>query len=321
MQGLVTVFGGSGFLGRYVVRALAAKGWRVRVATRRPFRNPELTVMGAVGQIELAQANLRMPKSVERALDGAEAVVNLVGVLYEAGPQRFQSLHAMAAENLAKAAAAAGVRRFVHVSALGADENSPSKYARTKAMGEAAVRAALPGATIVRPSVVFGPEDDFFNKFAAMAGLSPALPLIGGGATRFQPVYAGDVGAAIANALDLDSARGQTFELGGPAVYSFKELLELVLKETHHRRALVPLPFPIAGAIGAAGDLVAMTPFPPPLTSDQVKLLQSDNVVSGTAPGLAELGVTPTALEGVISTYLWKYRKGGQFAQPEAANA
>lgn len=319
MQGLVTVFGGSGFVGRYVVRALAAKGWRVRVATRRPFRNPELTVMGAVGQIELAQANLRMDASVARAIEGAEAVVNLVGVLYEAGPQRFQSLHAMAAENLAKAAA--GVRRFVHISALGADETSPSKYARTKAMGEAAVREALPAATIIRPSVVFGPEDNFFNKFAGMAAMSPALPLIGGGGTKFQPVYAGDVGAAVANALDLDSAQGKTFELGGPATYSFKEILELVLKETLHKRALVPLPFPIARVIGSAGDLLAMTPFPPPLTSDQVELLKADNVVSPGAPGLADLGVTPTALEGVISTYLWKYRRGGQFAQPEAANA
>jgi NADH dehydrogenase len=321
MQGLVTVFGGSGFVGRYVVRALAAKGWRVRVAVRRPFRSPELTVMGAVGQIELAQANLRMPRSVERALEGAEAVVNLVGVLYEAGPQRFQSLHAMAAGNLAKAANAAGVRRFVHISALGADEASASKYARTKAMGEAAVREALPEATILRPSVVFGPEDGFFNKFAAMAAMSPVLPLIGGGATRFQPVYAGDVGAAVANALDRDDTAGRTYELGGPATYSFKEILKLVLKETDRRRVLLPLPFPLAGAIGAGGDLMAMTPFPPPLTSDQVKLLQTDNVVSEGALGLADLGVTPTALEGVISTYLWRFRKGGQFAQPEAANA
>jgi len=321
MQGLVTVFGGSGFIGRYVVRALAAKGWRVRVATRRPFRNPELTVMGAVGQIELAQANVRMPASVERALEGAEACVNLVGALYESGPQRFQSLHAMAAGTVAKAAAARGITQFVHISALGADENSPAKYARTKAMGESAVREAVPGAVILRPSVVFGPEDDFFNRFAAMAAMSPALPLIGGGKTRFQPVYAGDVGAAVASALDDVAARGKTFELGGPGVYDFKTILEMILKETGHRRFLAPLPFPVAAAIGAAGDLVAMTPFPPPLTSDQVLLLKSDNVVSPGALGLGDLGVTPTAVEGVISTYLWRFRKGGQFAQPEAANA
>jgi uncharacterized protein YbjT (DUF2867 family) len=321
MQGLVTVFGGSGFIGRYVVRALAADGWRVRVATRRPFRNPELTVMGAVGQVELAQANVRMPASVERALDGAEACVNLVGALYETGPQRFQSLHAMAAGTVAKAAAARGIERLVHISALGADAESPSKYARTKAMGEAAVREAVPGAVILRPSVVFGPEDQFFNRFAGMAAMSPVLPLIGGGHTKFQPVYAGDVGAAVAKALDLPAARGKTFELGGPGVYSFKTILEMILKETHRKRALLPLPFPVASLIGKGGDLVALTPFPPPLTSDQVLQLQKDNVVSPGAPGLADLGIVPTAVEGMISTYLWRFRKGGQFAQPETANA
>ncbi|MEO6341381.1 MAG: complex I NDUFA9 subunit family protein [Caulobacteraceae bacterium] len=322
MQGLVTVFGGSGFIGRYVVRALAAKGWRVRVATRRPFRTPELMVMGAVGQIELVQANVRMSASVARALDGAEACVNLVGALYEQGPQRFQSLHSMAAGTVAKAAAARGIGKLVHISAIGADEESAAKYARTKAMGEAAVLGAVPTATVLRPSIVFGPEDHFFNRFGAMAGLSPVLPLIGGGETLFQPVYAGDVGAAVASALDDNTARGKTFELGGPGVYSFKALMEMVVKETGRGNLLLPLPFPVASLIGALGDLVAMTPFAPPLTRDQVELLKTDNVADPKAPGLAELGVSsPTAVEAMIPTYLWRFRKGGQFAQPEAARA
>ena len=322
MQGLVTVFGGSGFIGRYVVRALAAKGWRVRVATRRPFRTPELMVMGAVGQIELVQANVRMAASVERALDGAEACVNLVGALHEQGPQRFQSLHAMAAGVVAKAAAARGIAKLVHISAIGADENSTAKYARTKAMGEAAVLGAVPTATIRRPSIVFGPEDSFFNRFGAMAAVSPVLPLIGGGATLFQPVYAGDVGAAVARALDDGAARGKTFELGGPGVYSFRALMELVVKETGRGNVLLPLPFPVAGLIGALGDLVALTPFPPPLTRDQVELLKTDNVADPNAPGLAQLGVSaPTAVEAMLPTYLWRFRKGGQFAQPEGAGA
>ena len=322
MQGLVTVFGGSGFIGRYVVRALAAKGWRVRVATRRPFRTPELMVMGAVGQIELVQANVRMAASVERALDEAEACVNLVGALYEQGPQRFQSLHGMAAGTVAKAAAARGIEKLIHISAIGADENSTAKYARTKAMGEAAVLAAVPTATVLRPSIVFGPEDHFFNRFGAMAAVSPVLPLIGGGETLFQPVYAGDVGAAVARALDDADARGKTFELGGPHVYSFKALMEMVVKETGRGNVLAPLPFPVAGAIGALGDLVALTPFPPPLTRDQVELLKSDNVANPGRPGLAQLGVTTaTAVEAMLPTYLWRFRKGGQFAQPEAAGA
>lgn len=321
MQGLVTVFGGSGFIGRYAVRALARAGWRVRVATRRPNLHPELRVMGEVGQIQLAQANVRMAASVERALDEATACVNLVGALYEQGPQRFQSLHAMAPKTIAEAAARLGVERLVHVSALGADDESPSKYARTKAMGEAAVRQALPGAMIVRPSIVFGPEDSFFNRFGAMAATSPVLPLIGGGLTRFQPVYAGDVGAAIAAALDQPAARGQTFELGGPAVYTFRQLMELVLKETLRRRWLAPIPFPVAKVLGTVGDLASALPFPPPITSDQVELLKADNVAEHGLPGLAALGVPATALEAVLPTYMWRFRKGGQFAQPQTSNA
>jgi NADH dehydrogenase len=318
MPGLVAVFGGTGFVGRYTVRALAKAGWRVRVACRRPHLAPELRVMGEVGQIELMQANVRVPSSIDRALEGAEAAVNLVGALYEHGPQRFEALHVDGARAVAEASARAGIARLVHVSAIGADAESKSKYARTKAEGEAAVRTALPTATIVRPSVVFGTEDDFFNRFAAMAGLSPALPLIGGGHTRFQPVYAGDVGAAITAALDRAPA---TYEVGGPGVYSFRALMELILKETQRRRLLVPIPFGLASVLGVVGDLVSVLPFAPPITSDQVELLKSDNVAEHGLPGLVQLGVAPTPVEAVLPTYLWRFRKGGQFAQPAAANA
>ena len=323
MQRLVTVFGGSGFVGRYVVRALAKDGWRIRVAMRRPHLAGELRVMGDVGQVELMQANIRFPDSVARTLDGAEAVVNLVGVLYEAGRQGFEALHAASVKSLADQAAAMGVTRLVQVSAIGADLNSPSKYAQTKAKGEAAARAAMPAAVVLRPSIVFGPEDDFFNRFAAMANLSPVLPLIGGGTTRFQPVYAGDVGAAVAAAMADPAAAGRTFELGGPGVYTFRELMELMLRETHHRRALVPVPTPLARIMGGAGDLQArlLPVIAPQITTDQVAMLQRDNVADPALPGLAALGVTPTALEAVLPTYLWKYRKGGQFAEPLASDA
>lgn len=321
MQGLVTVFGGSGFIGRYVVRALARSGWRVRVAVRRPTLHPELRVMGEVGQIELVQANVRVRQSVEQALDGASACINLVGALYEAGPQKFEALHLEAARTVAEVCAARGIVRLVHMSALGADANSKSVYARTKAEGEAAVLKAVPTATIIRPSIVFGPEDSFFNRFASMASISPVLPLIGGGETRFQPVYAGDVGAAIATALERPKAAGATFELAGPGVYTFRELMQIMLKETQRRRALVPLPWGVARLLGAIGGLVALTPFPPPITTDQVELLKTDNVPAKGAKGLAALDVPATALEAILPTYLWRFRPGGQFAQPEAKNA
>ncbi|MEI9964863.1 MAG: complex I NDUFA9 subunit family protein [Caulobacteraceae bacterium] len=315
MQGLVTVFGGSGFIGRQVVRSLAKNGLRVRVACRAPNHAPELRMLGEVGQIEVMQANLRMPASVGRALDGAEACVNLVGVLFEQGRQRFQSLHAQGARVVAEAAAARGITRLVQMSALGADAESPSKYARTKAMGEAAAREAVPQAVVVRPSVVFGQEDDFLNRFGAMAASAPFLPLPGGGHTRFQPVFVGDVAAAIAACLVDPATAGMTYELGGPAVFTFRELMDYVLAETQRSAVLVPLPWPVAGLIGAAGDFAAgFLPIKPPLTADQVELLKTDNVCSPGAPGLAALGVRPTALEAIAPTYLYRYRKGGQFA-------
>ncbi len=322
MQGLVTVFGGSGFVGRYAVRALAKQGWRIRVAVREPHLAPELKVMGDVGQVELVQANVRHEASVRAALVGAQACINLVGVLYEAGRQSFDAVHATAPGLIAEAAAAAGATQFVQISAIGADAGSSAGYARTKAAGEAAVRAAFPSAVILRPSVVFGPEDGFFNRFGAMAAMSPVLPLIGGGETKFQPVYVGDVGAAIVAALSQESAAGRTFELGGPGVYSFKALLELLCRETMHKRLLLPIPFPVASLLGKVGDIQAkFLPIPPQVTSDQVELLKSDNVANPDLPGLADLGVSATAVDAVIPTYLWRFRRGGQFAQPEATNA
>jgi NADH dehydrogenase len=317
MQGLVTIFGGSGFLGAQAVRALAKRGLRLRVAVRNPGRAYRLRMLGDVGQIQVVQANVRNPASVARALQGAEACVNLVGLLYETGRQKFQSVHAMGARNIAEAARAEGVRRLVQVSAIGADADSPSKYARTKALGEAATREVLPGAVILRPSIVFGPEDDFFNRFGAMAALSPILPLIGGGATRFQPVFVGDVAAAVASTVLDPATEGRTYELGGPGVYSFRDLMRLIARETGRRPLLAPVPFPMANLIGIGGDLVAGL-IPPPLTTDQVALLRADNVVAPGAAGLAELGLEPTALEAILPTYLFRYRKGGQYAEAVA---
>jgi NADH dehydrogenase len=316
MQNLVTVFGGSGFIGTQAVRQLAKAGWRIRVAVRNPNLAYRMRMLGDVGQIDLVQANIRNRASVARALDGATAAVNLVGVLYETGRQGFQAIHAMGARTVAEAARAQGVSRLVQMSALGADAGSSAKYARTKAEGEVAARAVYADAVVIRPSIVFGPDDHFFNRFAAMASFSPVLPLVGGGATRYQPVFVGDVGKAVALAATADAAAGMTYELGGPAVLTFRQLMETLLAETGQRRMLAPVPFPLARLLGAAGDLVAGI-LPPPITADQVELLKTDNVVSGAYPGLAELGVTPTTLEAVLPTYLYRYRKGGQYADQE----
>lgn len=316
MQNLVTVFGGSGFVGTQAVRYLAKAGWRIRVAVRNPNLAYKMRLLGDVGQIDVVQANLRNVPSLERALDGATVALNLVGLLYETGRQGFQAVHVMGAKNIAQVAKAKGVQRLVQMSALGADEHSPSKYGRTKAEAEIEVRAVYPGATVVRPSIVFGPSDGFFNKFAAMAQISPALPLIGGGKTLFQPVYVGDVGQALARMVTDPATAGQTYELGGPGTFSFRELLEKMLAETDQRRFLVPIPFPVATLLGKAGELTAFL-MAPPVTSDQVELLKTDNVVSGQYPGLTDLGVTPTTLESLLPTYLYRYRKGGQYADQE----
>jgi NADH dehydrogenase len=316
MQNLVTVFGGSGFIGAQAVRQLAKAGWRIRVAVRNPAKAYAMRLHGDVGQIDIVQANVRNAPSLRRALVGASASVNLVGVLRESGRQGFQALQAMGARNVAEAARAEGVGRVVQMSAIGADAASESKYARTKAEGEAAVREVHPGAVIVRPSIVFGPEDDFFNRFAAMAQVSPALPLIGGGTTRFQPVYVGDVAKAIARVATAPEAAGQTYELAGPAVLSFRELMELMLAEIGKRRFLAPVPWPAAALLGALGDMAGAV-IAPPITADQVILLKTDNVASGAWPGLAELGITPTTLESVLPSYLYRYRKGGQYADQE----
>ena len=311
---LVTVFGGSGFLGRHLVQRLAARGTRVTVAVRNPESALFLKPMGDVGQITPVGADVRDGPAVAAAVQGADWVVNLVGVLYETRRQSFSAIHAQGAERIAKAAKAAGAKRLVHVSAIGANRHSSAAYARSKAAGEAAVAAAYPAATILRPSIIFGPEDDFFNRFAAMARVSVALPLFGGGETRFQPVYVGDVAAAVMRSLTGEGTAGTTYELGGPRVYSFRQLMELILAEIGRKRILLPLPFFVADAMGA---VLQSLPLPfgmaPPLTGDQAKLLRCDNVVSGDAPGLADLGIAPTACEIILPTYLDRFRRHGRF--------
>jgi len=311
---LVTVFGGSGFVGRHTVRALARAGWRIRVAVRHPNRAFFLRPLGSVGQIDIIKCDITDPDQVARALYGADAAVNLCGILFQAG-QTFEDLQADGAAHVAQAAAAAGVSALVHVSALGADTESNSEYAVTKAEGEEVVREAFPKAVILRPSIIFGPEDGFFNKFAALARFTPALPLIGGGRTRFQPVFVGDVAQAIVTGLSRQD--GRTYELGGPAVYSFKELLQLILRETGRRRILVPLPFGLALLKAAFLQILPK----PLLTVDQVRLLKKDNVVSPTAPGLAELGITPTSVEAVVPSYLWRFHPKGEYASAQERRA
>jgi len=316
---IITVFGGSGFVGRHVVRALAKAGYRVRVATRRPHLAQDLRVMGVVGQVQLVQANLRVAASVERALDGASGVVNLVGVLNETGRQTFSRLHAVGTATIAQAAAGMGIDRMVQISAIGASADSASRYARTKAEGEAAVLAALPQATILRPSIVFGTEDGFFNRFGALARFVPALPLFGGGKTRFQPVFAGDVGKAVLAAFERSDARGQTYELGGPGVYTFEELMRFILDEIDRPRFLLPLPWAIGKVIATVSELVGALPLMPVLiTRDQLIQLQSDNVVSDDAKGLADLGIAGETVEAIVPSYLERYRRYGQFHEREA---
>ena len=311
---LATVFGGSGFVGRHVVRALANRGWRVRVAVRRPHLAFHLQPVGNLGQIKAVQANLRYRASVERACKGANCVINLVGILKESGRQNFAAVQELGARTVAEGARSAGAR-LIHVSSIGADIRSPSAYARSKGRGERAALAVMPKATILRPSIIFGPQDDFFNRFGRMAQISPVLPLIGGGATRFQPVFVGDVAEAIALGAAGKIAGGRIFELGGPEIVSFRQCMEKLLEVTGRRRLLVNLPFFLAKA------MARLTGWLPgaPLTYDQVLLLQTDNVVSREAIDagrtLEAVGIAPKAMAAVLPTYLVRFRPQGQFTR------
>lgn len=316
-RGLVTVFGGSGFVGKHVVRALVKDGWRVRVPMRRPHTGQELKVIGNVGQVQLMQANLRYKDSVARAVTGSDAVINLVAVLFEKGKQSFESLHVQGAENVAEAVAAAGIKNFAHISAIGADAESKSKYARTKATGEARIRAHVPTADILRPSIIFGPEDKFFNRFADMARIAPALPLIGGGETKFQPVYVGDVAQAVAKVMG-DTTTGETYELGGPRIYSFKELMEFMLSVIDRRRFLVPVPWFAANGLGLMGEMSGVLPVIDPfLTRDQVTNLKYDNVVNEDVKSFADLGIGLETIESIVPSYLIRFRRYGQFHEKQ----
>jgi len=324
MAGKATVFGGSGFLGRHLVRRLATAGWQVQIAARDIEKAALLKPCGEIGQIVPLQTDINDPRQVAGAVADADAVINLVGILFESGRNRFASVHADAAGTVAAAAKAAGTQTLVHVSALGADKDSEARYARSKAAGEEAVMAAFPGATVLRPSVVFGPEDNFFNMFAGMTRLTPVLPvygcptlpkisfgddgldvdLYGDGGTKFQPVYVGDVADAIMAALEIDDARGRCYELAGPTVYGFKALLDLLLKVTERKRFLVPVPFAMAEFQALFLELLPK----PLLTRDQVALLKTDNVFSGDNPGLVDLGIEATAAEAILPTYLKRFR-------------
>ncbi|ABS61820.1 NAD-dependent epimerase/dehydratase [Parvibaculum lavamentivorans DS-1] len=318
VAGTITVFGGSGFVGRHIVQTLAKRGYRIRVAVRRPNEALFLRPMGVVGQVEPIQANIRDDASVRAAVAGADAVVNLVGILHETGKQTFDAVQAEGAGRVARAAAEAGCGRLIHISAIGADEESASHYGRTKALGEKAVRDAMPDAAIVRPSIVFGPGDSFFNRFAALARLFPALPLIGGGTMRLQPVYVKDVAEGVVQILEGEGLSGRVYEFGGPEVLTFRELMELTRREIGRRTLLLPMPVWVAKLMAMFTQFIPN----PPLTPDQVRLLTIDNVVSEEAKAegrtLQGLGLAPTAAEVVLPTYLYRFRRTGQF---ENANA
>ena len=307
---LVTVFGGSGFVGRYVVQLLAERGYRVRVAVRNPNIGLFLKPLGDVGQIQLVRADVRVGASVAAAVSDADAVINLVGILYEGGQQGFNSVQRDGAITIAKAAAACSATHLVQLSAIGADVGSDADYARTKGEAEAGVLAAFPNASILRPSIVFGPEDGFFNRFASMAKWPlPLMPVVSGN-TRFQPVYVKDVASAVMACLESHTHDGQIYELGGPAVYSFRELVAYILREVQVQKPLIDLPMPIAKI---QAMILGLAP-KPMLTTDQLKLLAKDNVVSTGAQGLSALGITPTPVEAIVPSYLMRYRPKGQFS-------
>jgi uncharacterized protein YbjT (DUF2867 family) len=301
---LITVFGGTGFIGRHLVRRLVGQGARVLVISRNPSRGYHLQPMGRVGQILVERVDLGSEQALARALSGASGVVNLIGIMYETRHQRFDEVQGALPGRIAKVAADAGIERMVQLSAIGADPASRSAYARSKAEGERRVREALPSATIMRPSIVVGPEDGFFNRFAEMARWLPALPLIGGGKTKFQPVYVGDVAGAIVAGLTRADAAGQTYELGGPQVYSFAELMRYMLGVVDRRRLLVPISFATAELQARFLELLPT----PLLTRDQVELLKTDNVVAEGAEALADLDISPTPIELIVPEYLTRYR-------------
>ncbi len=308
---LVTVFGGSGFIGRNFVRLMAKTGASIRVAVRDPNAAGFLRPMGDVGQIALVQANLRVPETVAAACAGADIVVNLVGILAERGRQNFHAIHEIGARTVAEAAKAAGAQQLIHVSALGASPQAISRYARSKAAGETAVRQVFPAATILRPSVVFGPDDNFFNQFGTLASHFPLLPLIGGGKTKIQPVYVGDVAAAMMQVISTSGVQGKTYDLGGPHAYTWREIMEMVCRETSRNRCLMPVPYSLAMLQAFFLEFLPI----PPLTRDQVRLLKGNNILTGENPGLEDLGISPTGAEGVIPSYLYRFRPGGQFAK------
>lgn len=314
-QHRVAILGGAGFIGRYVVKRLAERGDVLTVGGRHAAEAKFLRLKGEVGQVGLVNLTIDDERRLPAFVAGNDAVVNLVGILHEKGHQRFDRLHHIGPARLARLAREAGVERFVHVSAIGADPRSSSAYARTKAAGEEAVRDAFPTATILRPSVVFGPEDQFFNRLATLALVAPAIPLIGGGETRLQPVYVGDVADAVVRVIDDPATTGRTYEVGGPRVYTLRALTELLLAEIGRKRLLFDLPFALASLQARVLSLLPN----PPLTPDQVEMLKSDNIVSPGALGLEALGIAPTALEAILPTYLDRFRRGGWYARAKAA--
>jgi NADH dehydrogenase len=325
---IVTIFGGSGFVGRHLVKALAQKGWRIRVASRRPDLAFHLQPSGKVGQIHAVQANIRYPTSIEAALRGSDAVVNLVGILAASGQQSFDAVQAEGAKFVAQAAAQAGIENFVQMSAIGADDQSHSQYARTKRLGEAYVQAILPNAKIARASIIFGPEDEFFNRFAALARISPILPLIGGGKTLFEPVYVADVAEGLARLVEGEGKPGQIYEFGGPEVLSFKQILALICKMTGRSRAMINIPFAAAHYLAFATEIahavsLGLLPAMFHMTRDQIELLKNDNLVSPFAIEhkltLAGLGIEAQACETIVPSYLYRFRKTGQFEAPTHA--
>lgn len=305
---LITIFGGSGFIGRHLVQRLGANGYQVRIAVRDTENALPLITQGNVGQIVGIRTNVRNQESVERAVAGADIVINLVGILYEKGPQTFERIHVEAAGRIAAAARQAGVKQLVHLSALGVSPDHPSAYARSKARGEERVAQEFPGASILRPSVVFGNDDDFFNRFASLLAIAPVFPLAGGGKSKMQPVWVEDVADAIVRIIETPAAQGKTYELAGPEVFTFAELMQKVLDYTQRRCLLLPVPY---GVMRFMGTLMSLLPGRPLLTSDQVILLRHDNVAAGNCPGLEALGINAAAVDAVVPQYLRRFRRRG----------